>query len=117
MDSDGVVQLDGDNPITSPTSDTCIIRKTYTKASLESKFENNIYTIPIEFKVFSGSTFETGNTRKYANYGIFLKVYMLDSNEDRITVTTTPTSDYVKYTNARIYIEKVDPNKPEPEEP
>ena len=61
--------------------------------------------------MYSGSAFED-ESLKYANYGLYLYVYMLDSSENTISVTTTPSGgDYVKYTNARIYLEKVDPNK------
>ncbi len=93
-------------PITTHT-----IRVTYTKAALSNKLDDDIYQIPIEFKVYSGSAFED-DSLKYANYGLYLYVYMLDSSENTISVTTTPSGgDYVKYTNARIYLEKVDPNK------
>ena len=100
--------VDGETvlPITTQT-----IRVTYKKADLSSKLDDDIYQIPIEFKVYSGSAFED-ESLKYANYGLYLYVYMLDSSENTISVTTTPSGgDYVKYTNARIYLEKVDPNK------
>jgi hypothetical protein len=107
LDSSGNCQVDGEgNPITSPNASTYKVRKIYTKASLNSMLDNNVYQIPIEFKVYSGSSFETDGL-KYANYGLYLKVYMLDSNDNSIGVLTTPESDFVKYTNARICLTKV----------
>ncbi|SEL47090.1 hypothetical protein SAMN02910353_02672 [Ruminococcus sp. YRD2003] len=107
LDSSGNVQVDGEGtPITSPNEFTYKVRKTYTKASLNSMLDSNVYKIPIEFKVYSGSIFETAGL-EYANYGLYLKVYMLDSSNDEINVTTNPESDYVKYTNARICLTKV----------
>ena len=106
LDQSENVQVDGGTPITSPNDLTYKVRKTYTKASLNSMLDSNVYQIPIEFKVYSGSSFETAGL-KYANYGLYLKVYMLDSSDNLITVTTTPESDYVKYTNARICLTKV----------
>ena len=111
LDIYGNVQEDiNGNPITSPNALTYKIRKTYTKESLNTMLDSYVYKIPIEFKVYSGAAFEN-DTLTYANYGLYLYVYMLDSNGNRISVSTTPTSDYVKYTNARIYLEKVDPSK------
>ncbi|MCR5019831.1 hypothetical protein [Ruminococcus sp.] len=108
LDSNGDVQEDGEgNTITTPNDSTYKIRKTYTKESLNSMLDNNVYQIPIEFKAYSGSSFEDDNL-KYANYGLYLKVYMLDTNDNAISVITIPESDYVKYTNARICIVKVE---------
>lgn len=115
-----IVYLDGSGNTVTPTVvdeetvlpiTTHTIRVTYTKAALSSKLDEDIYQIPIEFKVYSGSAFED-ESLTYANFGLYLYVYMLDSSENTITVTTTPSGgDYVKYTNARIYLEKVDPSK------
>ncbi len=115
-----IVYLDGSGNTVTPTVvdeetvlpiTTHTIRVTYTKAALSNKLDEDIYQIPIEFKVYSGSAFED-ESLTYANFGLYLYVYMLDSSKNTITVTTTPSGgDYVKYTNARIYLEKVDPSK------
>ena len=82
----------------------------FDKDDLELK--GNIYQIPIEFTPYTGEDLESGNTRKYANYGLFLKVSMLvNSNDNDPIAKSDPAADYVKYTNARIYTEKVDPTK------
>ena len=87
------------------------------KNSLTSYYKDKVYQIPIEFKVYSGSgsgnKFESED-RQYSNYGIFLKVSMLQASDSASAVTGTEpeyNNNYVKYTNARIYLEKVNPNK------
>lgn len=88
------------------------------KADLEHFYNDKVYRIPIDFKVYSGSgssnNFESSN-RQYSNYGIFLKVSMLQAANSASAVSGTEpeynNNNYVKYTNARIYLEKLNPNK------
>lgn len=80
----------------------------YDKDDLELK--GNIYQIPIDFAPLTGAAFEAGNTRKYANYGLFLKVSMLVNENDANPIAKSdPAADYVKWTNARITTEQVTP--------
>ncbi|SDA29496.1 hypothetical protein SAMN02910447_03060 [Ruminococcus sp. YE71] len=88
------------------------------KADLEHFYNDKVYRIPIDFNVYSGSgssnNFESSN-RQYSNYGIFLKVSMLQAANSASAVSGTEpeynNNNYVKYTNARIYLEKLNPNK------
>ena len=87
------------------------------KDALNSYFKDKVYQIPIEFKVYSGggsaNNFES-QSRQYSNYGVFLKVSMLQASNSISAVTGTEpeyNNNYVKYTNARIYLDKVNPNK------
>lgn len=83
------------------------------KSSLE--FENDVYSIPIDVTVISGDNFENGadsdgNKRVYSNYKITLEVTM---QEDNLTATEaragTFATDYLIYTNAKIYTDRVTP--------
>ena len=80
----------------------------YDKDDLE--LNGNIYQIPIEFTPYTGANLETGDTRKYANYGLSLKVSMLVNADDiDPIVNSDPAADYVKWTNARITTKQVTP--------
>ena len=88
------------------------------KNALNSYYKDKVYQIPIEFKVYSGggsaNNFES-QSRQYSNYGVFLKVSMLKASDSVTAVSGTEpeyNNNYVKYTNARIYLDKVNPNKP-----
>ena len=87
------------------------------KDALNSYYKDKVYQIPIEFKVYSGggsaNNFES-QSRQYSTYGVFLKVSMLQASNSISAVTGTEpeyNNNYVKYTNARIYLDKVNPNK------
>lgn len=79
--------------------------------------ENDIYCIPIEVTVISGDAFENGtdtagNKRVYSNYKITLEVCM---QEDDLVASEakpgTSVSDYLIYTHAKIYTERIDPTE------
>ena len=79
--------------------------------------ENDIYCIPIEVTVISGDAFENGtdtagNKRVYSNYKITLEVCM---QEDNLVASEakpgTSVSDYLIYTHAKIYTERIDPTE------
>lgn len=80
------------------------------KSALASFYQDMVYQIPIEFKVISGSKFENEQLR-YANYAVFLNAYMLYPDQSIISSSVPARADYVKFTNARIYLDKVDPEK------
>ncbi len=87
------------------------------KSKLNKYYQDKVYNIPIEFKVFSGSgaanRFESEN-RRYSNYGIIINVSMLANVDSTSSVTGTthdPENNYVKYTNARIYLDKLNAAK------
>lgn len=68
-------------------------------------YQDKTYQIPIIFKILSGSEFES-DSLKYANYGIYLTVSLIDNQGNDVLSRT----DYVKFTNTRIYIaDKVTP--------
>lgn len=75
--------------------------------------ESGTYQIPINYSVYTGKTaaFEDVS-RKYSNYEVKITVSMLDENGD--TIPNSNDTDYIKYTNARIYTGKVNPNKADP---
>lgn len=79
---------------------------------LEEYYSDYIYQIPIDFKVYTGAEgFESSN-RRYGNYGVYLYVSLLPNLGSTTPVTKSdPDPDYVKYTNARIYLGRVNPNK------
>jgi hypothetical protein len=76
--------------------------------------ETDVYRIPIEFNVKTGknsvtnqiSSFEDQDDYAYANYKIKLTVSAYDSEHNHID-KSTPDSDYVIYTNARINTELI----------
>ena len=78
-------------------------------------FINDIYSIPIELTIISGDDFENGtdtngNKRIYSNYKITLEVTMQDSSStDAAAKTGTFATDYLIYTHAKIYTERVTP--------
>lgn len=101
------------NTGTTPTKLVYIINKNL----LQNYYDDKVYRIPIDFNVYSGSgaanNFEAQN-RQYSNYGIFINVSMLQTADSASAVVGTepePTNNYVKYTNARIYYEKLNANK------
>ena len=72
--------------------------------------ESQTYQIPIDYAVFTGETDEFENAgRKYSNYEVLITVSMLDENQDYLANSSA--TDYIKYTNARIFVGRVDPNK------
>ena len=104
IDEDTFSVFNGITPDTEGTTDKVLIY-TYNKSDLSAYYQDKTYQIPITFKVLSGSEFETAGL-KYANYGIFLTVSLIDDQDNAVLSKT----DYVKFTNARIYIEdKVTP--------
>lgn len=87
------------------------------KDDLTDFYNDKVYRIPIDFNIYSGSgasnSFESLN-RQYSNYGIFINVSMLQAaNSPSAVVGTEPetTNNYVKYTNARIYLDKLNAGK------
>ena len=70
-------------------------------------YQGKVLQIPVNFGVYSGSTFED-NSLEYANYKVQLTVSMLTSlDQDPYQIK----QDYIKYTNARIFLDKVDRSK------
>ena len=110
-------EIDSDDIITTGTTTNKLVY-IIDKVDLEQFYNDKVYRIPIDFNVYSGSgssnNFESSN-RQYSNYGIFLKVSMLQASNSPSAVSGTEpeynNNNYVKYTNARIYLEKVNPNK------
>ena len=98
----------------------------YSKADLISNgyFDGNICEIPIEFKVNTGADLFENNNLTYSNYGVWLSVDLIGHVDDEANTNWTsnslritgsdPEPDYVKYTNTRIYMDKVNPNKTNP---
>ncbi len=93
----------------------------YSKADLISNgyFDGNICEIPIDFKVNTGADLFESNNLIYSNYGVYLGVDLIGAEasptESSTAITgSDPTADYVKYTNTRIYLDKVNPNKTNP---
>lgn len=82
--------------------------------------ESQTYQIPISYSVYTGNTpaFEQ-SSRKYSNYEVKITASMWrdggEGEETYVYVPNSENSDYIKYTNARIYIERVNPNKAEPQ--
>ena len=79
--------------------------------------ENDIYSIPIDITVISGDAFENGtdtagNKRVYSNYKITLEVCM---QEDDLVASEakpgTTDSDYLIYTHAKIYTDRITPTE------
>ena len=76
---------------------------------------NNVYSIPINLTIISGSDFETGedsngDKRQYSNYKIKLEVSMQDSSATNDTDKTgTWATDYLIYTHAKLYTGRVEP--------
>jgi len=100
IDEDSFSVFNGITPDDDETTDSVLIY-TYNKSDLSAYYQDKAYQIPITFKVLSGSDFETAGL-KYANYGIFLTVSLIDDQDNAVLSRT----DYVKFTNARIYIEE-----------
>ncbi|MBP5264407.1 MAG: hypothetical protein J6Z33_08565, partial [Lachnospiraceae bacterium] len=98
----------------------------YSKADLISNgyFDGNICEIPIDFKVNTGADLFENNNLTYSNYGVWLSVDLIGHVDDEANTNWTsnslritgsdPEPDYVKYTNTRIYLDKVNPNKTNP---
>ena len=62
--------------------------------------------------MYTGADGFESNDRRYGNYGVYLYVSMLPTRDSTTPVTKSdPDPDYVKYTNARIYLGRVDPSK------
>lgn len=110
-------EIDSDDIITTGTTANKLIY-IIDKTDLEQFYNDKVYRIPIDFNVYSGSgasnNFESVN-KQYSNYGIFIKVSMLQAADSESAVSGTEpeynNNNFVKYTNARIYLEKVNPNK------
>lgn len=70
----------------------------------------NRYQIPLNYSIYTGptATFEGAN-RTYSNYKVIITVTLLDSNQQ--VIGTSEATDFIKYTNARIYTGRVNPNK------
>ena len=100
IDEDSFSIFNGTSADDDGTTDYVLIY-TYNKSDISAYYQDKIYQIPINFNVLSGSVFESANL-KYANYGIYLTVSLVD-NQDNAVLSRT---DYVKFTNARIYIEE-----------
>lgn len=99
---------------TSPVSSLTLSNsKKWTYVFNKSAFDlkSGVYEIPIDFKVYTGQTDEfEGSSRKYANYEVKLTVSMLET-QDGNPIDGSEQSDYIKYTNSRIYTGRVNPNK------
>ena len=100
IDEDSFSIFNGTSADDDGTTDYVLIY-TYNKSDISAYYQDKTYQIPINFNVLSGSVFESANL-KYANYGIYLTVSLVD-NQDNAVLSRT---DYVKFTNARIYIEE-----------
>lgn len=94
---------------TNQTTDTKLVYL-YEKSALSSYYMDKVYQIPIDFRVFSSTKFE-GDQLRYANYAVFLNVYLLDADRNIISSSVPARADYVKFTNAKIYLNRVDPDK------
>ena len=76
---------------------------------------NNVYSIPFDLTIISGSDFETGTDtddqkRKYSNYKIKLEVSMQETSAtDATDKTGTWSTDYLIYTHAKLYTGRVEP--------
>ncbi len=100
--------LDGVNTAVTPIQGDSDTTWTFIYNKNDLLLSGNIYQIPIEFTPYTGAEFEAGNNRKYANYGLFLKVSMLVDDDDVDPITKSdPAPDYVKWTNARITTKQV----------
>lgn len=79
--------------------------------------ESQTYQIPINYSIYTGNTaaFEQ-SSRKYSNYQVKITVSMWKDDENNggqyVLIGNSGDSDFIKYTNARIYTERVNPNKP-----
>lgn len=126
LDKNGdVVEQIDDNPDTEETNeDNDITVKTESnviiyivpKTLLESS--ENIYTIPIQFGVWSGSNekFEDKNSAEYdmqySNYKVLVTVGLLGTDLETGALIETPLnnsdkSDHIIYTNAKLYSEVI----------
>ena len=78
-------------------------------------FANNVYSIPFDLTVISGSDFETGTDtsgakRQYSNYKIKLEVSMQETSATNGSDKTgTWSTDYLIYTHAKLYTGRVEP--------
>ncbi len=80
-----------------------------------AQFQNepNVYKIPIVFDVITGNKTGFANTLKYANYQVKLTVSAFDTDDsshswaDANAMNKSSDSDFVIYTNARIYTDLI----------
>ncbi|MGN0618160.1 MAG: hypothetical protein ACI4J7_03980, partial [Ruminiclostridium sp.] len=66
--------------------------------------EANSFEIPTSYSVITGDEFEK-NTKVYANYKVVLEAQLLD--ESGSSIDNTICSDYIIYTNAKIFTEMI----------
>lgn len=109
IDSESFTVMNGATADASLSTDT---KRVYVleKSATAEFYQDMVYRIPIDFKVYSSSKFE-GENLQYANYAVFLNAYLLDADRNVISSSVPAKADYVKFTNAKIYLDKVDPDK------
>ncbi len=113
----GLTFVTSASPISADTSNAKKWVYMYPKSAFA--IESQTYQIPINYSVYTGNTpaFEQ-SSRKYSNYEVKITVSMWrdgeEGEEQYVFVSGSEDDDYIKYTNARIYIDRVNPNKVEP---
>ena len=111
----GVNFITSSSPVITDTSDPKKWVYMYPKTAFA--VESQAYHIPIDYSIFTGNTaqFEQ-SSRKYSNYEIKITVSMWKNDPEHagqyIFVNASDATNFIKYTNARIYTERVNPNKP-----
>ncbi|MBO5576699.1 MAG: hypothetical protein J5956_10455 [Ruminococcus sp.] len=104
----------GKTPTFSSTSNPNQYEYVFSKSDV-AQFQNepNVYKIPIVFDVITGNKTGFANTLKYANYQVKLTVSAFDTDDssnswaDANAMNKSSDSDFVIYTNARIYTDLI----------
>ena len=104
----------GKTPTYSSTTNANQYEYVFSKSDV-AQFQNepNVYKIPIVFDVITGNKTGFASTLKYANYQIKLTVSAFDTDDssnswaDANAMNKSSDSDFVIYTNARIYTDLI----------
>lgn len=104
----------GKTPTYSSTTNANQYEYVFSKSNV-AQFQNepNVYKIPIVFDVITGNKTGFANTLKYANYQVKLTVSAFDTDDssnswaDANAMNKSSDSDFVIYTNARIYTDLI----------
>ena len=97
------VKING-NKITQTTAADKNVYSVELKKS-DLKLEANSFEIPTSYSVITGDEFEQSRVKMYANYKVKLEAQLLDSGGG--SIDNTICSDYIIYTNAKIYTDMI----------
>ena len=97
------VTINGSTPQPDASGGKKVYCITVLKEDLNS--EANSYEIPTAYSVITGDEFESNLNKVYANYKVTLEAQLLDSGGN--SIANTVCSDYIIYTNAKIFTEMI----------